>query len=279
MTFSARTVTTASAAPAASIPSCANPDVAFVTVTYGTGPIVVEMIASLVASLGGRDIAYEVIVVDNPHPRHPGRTARELSLFTAGARVVTPVRNLGFGGGCELGALFARAPTLAFVNPDLEFEGGWLEPLLEQLDTDPMPSIVAPMLRNPDGTVQEVGQRVFSNGHTAAVVDPAARADYASAACWVVRSDEHERLGGFDSDYHPAYFEDVDYALRADRRGGGTAVVSTVSVVHHRGGGAPDHTVSADEQHRVLVDAWPQLRWRQPDEFSRRSRRGSGEPA
>ena len=46
----------------------------------------------------------------------------------AGVTIVSPGANLGFGGGCELGALHARGEVLAFVNPDVIYAPGWFEP-------------------------------------------------------------------------------------------------------------------------------------------------------
>ena len=61
--------------------------------------------------------------------------------------------------------------------------------------------------------------------------------DYASAACWLVRRDDHVAIGGFDRHYHPAYFEDADYALRMEARGKRTRLVADVPLVHRRGQG------------------------------------------
>lgn len=262
-------IVTGSPAPVVTVPVHPAPDVSLITVTYGTGEIVIDMIASVVGSLATSAVTFEVVVVDNPHPIRPARTQVELQLFTAGVTVVTPDRNLGFGGGCELGALHAAGRVLGFVNPDIIATGDWIAPLLRTLrppDRTP-PSIVAPVLLDPDGSVQEVGQRILSNGHTRPNTElgpGSIEVDYASAACWLIERDEHERLGGFDPAYHPAYFEDVDLALRARRNGGGTVVNRDVTVVHRRGSGTPDDPVPAMRQLETLLRTWPEIAWRQP---------------
>ncbi len=264
--------TTASPAAVATIPACHEPDVSFVIVAYGTGPILIDTVKSLADSLGHVDA--EVIVVDNPHARHPDRSSTELQLFTAGVHVIRPDRNLGFGGGCELGALHARGTMLAFVNPDITFSSDWLTPLLATLDADRSVSIVAPILLNPDGTVQEAGQWLYSNGQTAPRTNPIDRhdpvvIDYSSAACWIMRRDEHERIGGFDPAFHPAYFEDVDLALRARSLGGSCVVHGGASLIHHQGSGTPDVAEPATAQRDILLATWPSIRWQQPADPSR----------
>jgi GT2 family glycosyltransferase len=255
--------TTASPVARTIVPASHDPLVSFVIVTYGTGAIVVDAIESLVATAGSR--AVEVIVVDNAHPRAGDRAFTELLLATAGVRVVRPPVNLGFGGGCELGALHARGGYLAFVNPDVVALDGWLQPLLAVLDADPTVSIAAPVLLDPDGAIQECGQRLFADGTTRPHlhVPPAASGpvtvDYASAACWVMRAAEHERIGGFDPAFFPAYFEDVDLALRARLLGGRCVVVPSARVVHRIGSGTADRPAPAHAQRELLVARWTSI--------------------
>ena len=264
-----RPIVTASPAPVVRIGSSDTPTVSFVFVAYGTGPIIVDAIASLRATLADGDLSYEVIVVDNAHPTAPALTRRTLRLATAGVRMIEPGVNTGFGGGCELGAWHARGEVLAFVNPDLTFLAGWLEPLLAALDERDV-SIAAPVLLEADGRIQEAGGSVTPQGWTLPDREPALTApisppiidvEYASAACWLIKRDEHERIGGFDAAYHPAYFEDVDLALRARRLGGRCVVVPASTVVHHRGGSTPDAAI-IDAQHAAFVARWPLVAWR-----------------
>lgn len=257
---------TASPAPVARFEPTAAPEVSFVVVTYGTGWVVVEMLASLAATVGSTPV--EVVVVDNPHPRLPERVTSELLLATAGVTVVQPVSNLGFAGGCELGVRHTSGATLGFVNPDVVFPAGWLDSLLAVLDGGDPPTIVAPVLVDPDGTIQEAGQTLDRTATAwANVNDPGGAVidvEYASAACWLVRRADHDRIGGFDPAYHPAYYEDVDYAWRVRRDGGRTAVHGGVRVVHHRGSGTPGHPPALDAQLATLRAAWPQLATTQP---------------
>lgn len=263
---------TRSAAPVARVPASDAPvDVSFVTVTYGTGPVVVDAVAALVASMTDGDLTYEIIVVDNEHPDAARRARNELALSTAGVELVFAGSNLGFAGGCELGALHASGRVLAFVNPDLVVGTGWLRPLLAELDRGV--SIVAPVFLEPDGRVQEAGHVLYADGSTSPITAPTVlggddqrRPDYASAACWLIERTEHERLGGFDAAFHPAFYEDVEFALRAGRLGHGLRVVSEVAVVHHRGMGThgSSRTIDTSAQRDELLERAPQIRWTQP---------------
>lgn len=243
----------------------ASPDLSFVYVTYGTGPIVIESLRTLRASLDPIGSTYEVIVVDNRHPRRPHRTANHLVLDTDGVRVVRPHTNLGFAGGCNLGAAHSVGRLIAFVNPDVEFATGWLQPLVDALDSGDV-AIAAPVLRNPDGSIQSAGHHLWADGSTSPVIglDPARPPDYASAACWLMRRTTFDAIEGFDESFHPAYYEDVDFALSA-RAFGGTSVIVDSSVVH-RHGASTATTVVPDitPQRLMLLSKWPSIAIDQP---------------
>lgn len=235
---------TASPQPQVVVPPTDHPGVSFVTVTYGTGPIVLDSLAALAASLPA-GTAWEYIAVDNPHPELPGISRRLLALGTSGVRLVEPGHNAGFGGGCNLGAGVARADLVAFVNPDAFAHPGWFEPLVEAL-RDPTVAIAAPVFLNPDGTVQEAGSRIDTDGAPWPSLDApepgeTATAMFASAAWWLVRRSDFERLGGFDPAYHPAYYEDADLAMRFAAEGGATVVVGASRVTHHVHRSTPSH--------------------------------------
>ena len=260
---------TASPKPLVTVAPSAGPKVSFVTVTFGTGSIIVDSLTSLVASLASSPIDYEYIVVDNAHPDGGNGTVNTLLLATHGVRVLRSPTNLGFGGGCELGVRGSTGEIIGFVNPDVIFEPGWIEPLLDQLD-QPDVSIAAPVLLNPDHTVQEAGQRLWADGTTSPITDAPAPGDvlipdYASAACWLMRRTEHARVGGFDPAFFPAYYEDVDYAVRAASLGGSTVVVGSSRVVHRKGSSTADDRVpDTTPQRRLLLERWPDLASTQP---------------
>lgn len=260
---------TASPKPLATVPACQRPTVSFITVAYGTGKVITESLISLVSSLESAQLDYEYVVVDNAHPATPERTVNILLLATSGVRVVRSAGNLGFAGGCELGVRNTTGDVVAFVNPDVIYEPGWIAPLLRQLE-HPGVSIAAPVLLDPDRSVQEAGHRLWADGNTSPILAaPAAgevtTPDYASAACWLMRREEHQRVGGFDPAFFPAYYEDVDLALRAASLGGSTVVVGDSRVVHRKGSSTDDtRTPDTTSQRLLLLERWPDLASTQP---------------
>jgi GT2 family glycosyltransferase len=239
------------------------PLVSVVIVTYGTGPIVLEAIEAVERHT---TISYEIVVVDNP-PSDGRPRSSELLRQHSGITLVEAGENLGFSGGNNLGAARARGDVLCFLNPDVIVGPGWIGPLVEAL-TDPVVGIAAPVLVNPDGSLQEAGQLIYDDGCTAAVGGPEVLSndwsqafsrdvDYASAACWVVRRAEFLEMGGFDEAFRPAYFEDADFAVRVEQEGRLTRLVAEVQVVHHHGaGGSTDSAAIAERSRETFRGKW-----------------------
>jgi GT2 family glycosyltransferase len=219
------------------------PLVSIIVVTFGTGPIVLEMLDAVARHT---PTGHEVIVVDCMPP-DPSTRSSLLLADRGDIRLLAVEDNLGFAGGNEYGVEHARGEYLCFLNADVIVGPGWLDPLVAALD-DPAVGIAAPVFVHEDGSLQEAGQLLFADTFTAPIGGPdvmdgdstnifSRDVDYASAACWVVRRTDHVELGGFDRHYHPAYFEDADYALRMEASGRRTRLVADVPVVHRQGQG------------------------------------------
>jgi O-antigen biosynthesis protein len=225
-----------------------SPLVSVVAVTYGGWRWTQRALEALREHTEG---PYEVIVVDNSSP---DRTVDRLGEAVRGVQVVANRTNVGFAAAADQGAARARGRFLVFLNPDTLVGKGWLPPLLEALEHDPWAGAAVPRLLNPDGTVQEAGGLVFSDGRTMLYGSgehpdvPRYRfrryVDYGSAACLAIGRSAFLRLGGFDPVFSPAYCEDVDLLLRLRSRGMRTVFEPRSEVLHVRFGS----TVTGEER-------------------------------
>jgi GT2 family glycosyltransferase len=238
------------------------PRASIVVVTYGSRPLVRR---ALEAVRDNTPPVYELILVDNASPDGTGDwLAREVR----GATLLRAPRNVGFGAGANWGALAARSPALCFLNSDAFVHAGWLGPLLDRLASDPGVGAVVPCLLNLDGSLQEAGTIVGSDGATFAfgygadASDPGyrfARAiDYGSAACLLVRRAAFARAGGFDTAYGVGYCEDVDLALRLADLGYRTVYEPASAVTHVRHGSSSAAAAArhVDRNRLLLLDRW-----------------------
>ena len=249
---------TASPVPRVVIPWVDEPELSVVIVAFGTGLALDRCLGSLGASITADEIAAEVIVVDNAHPQRGHAAGNRTAIASRGVRLIQPSTNLGFGGGNNAGVAVARASTLALINPDVIVAPGQLRALLNAARSRP-DLISAPALIFPDGALQEMGMRIINNGDTRPILESGSHPpDYASAACWFLSAELFSRLEGFDPAYHPAYYEDVDFALRAAQLGGGTQVIDSVLVVHEHHGSTTSPPDVAKQQ-QVFLDRWQEL--------------------
>jgi GT2 family glycosyltransferase len=182
-----------------------------------------DLLAELVAAWPA-DPRFELLVVDN------GSSAP----LPAGARVLRPGRNLGFAGGANAGAAAARGEILLILNPDAVPEEGALERLLEGFAAHPEAAGLAPRLLGPAGETQSAWQLRRLPSAWACLLqalplpeisrkmpEPAAGAavEQPAAAALALRREALAAVGGFDAGFHPAWFEDVDLALRLKQAG------------------------------------------------------------
>jgi len=168
---------------------------------------------------------FEVIVLDDC-PDEPVLWAIPSS---GGLIKIANEKNLGFLLTCNRGAAAARGRILCFLNSDTVVSAGWLRSLVEALDDVPRAAAAGGMLLNIDGTIQDAGWRILGDGWGYPIgrgSDPRNGSytyrrlvDCVGGACFVVPRTIWNELGGFDTAYAPAYYEEFDFAFRAKARG------------------------------------------------------------
>ncbi len=195
---------------------------------------------------------YEVLLVLNePSPDLEARVERELG----GVRVLRFRTNLGFGGGVNAAAAEARGEFLILLNDDSVVDRGWAESLVDTARRRPRAGMVGSTYLHPDRSLQEAGSVLWLDGSTSAFSDEEGlghwrferRVDYCSGGSLLIRRDVWHQLGGFDDRYYPAYYEDMDLALRAGDLGW-EVWYQPLSILRHVRSG------SAGRLHRFLYE-------------------------
>ncbi len=185
--------------------------------------------------------AFEVIVVDDASTDASPRVLPSIP----GLRYHRNPQNLGFIGACNAGAELATGEFVVFLNNDTTVQPGWLDALLETFHRYPDTGLAGSKLVYPDGLLQEAGGIVFADGtgwNYGRFEDPAhprygfvREVDYCSGAALAIRRELFLQLGGFDSHYAPAYYEDTDLAMRVRAHGLKVRYQPASVVVHHEG--------------------------------------------
>ncbi|TKS54714.1 glycosyltransferase [Luteimonas yindakuii] len=183
----------------------------------------------------------EIIVVDDASS---DASATLLPRIT-GLRYHRRERNGGFIAACNTGAALARGEVLVFLNNDTVPQPGWLDALLETLREVPRAGIVGAQLVYPDGRLQEAGGVVFRDGQAwnygrfESPEDPRygylRDADYVSGAALAIPRALFDDVGGFDTRYAPAYYEDTDLAFAVRAAGHRVLYQPAARVLHDEG--------------------------------------------
>lgn len=211
-----------------------NDALAVVVVAYDSAEHLPALLTAVQAQLGPSD---ELIVVDNASSDGSAGVARAAGQRV---RVVETGVNLGFGGGCHVGARATTAPLLFFLNPDSEPADGCLDHLRSAAADHPTWGAWQAAVLLSDGTINTDGGIVhfLGMGWAGDCGLPVERlplgpheAAFPSGAAMVVRRATWDALGGLDASYF-LYCEDLDLGLRVWLAGEAVGVVPAARVVH-----------------------------------------------
>jgi len=246
------------AAPIFAVEPVAAPDflrqrrsVSVVMVVYMTGEALEQSLACVLAD----PLVDELVVVDNGSPA--GEAAQLRALAARDSRVVlkTGHGNVGFARGANLGAQAAKGDVLVFLNPDAFLQPGCVAALAREVEGRPSPCIVGGRVLNADRTEQRGARRgeitpfsalmsmsglaklapawgryeVHWEGDT--LPGQAAPTPTISGACFCMRREDFDQVGGFDEGYF-LHVEDVDLCWRVRQAGGEVLFHPKAEVVH-----------------------------------------------
>lgn len=213
------------------------------------------------------DVALELILVDNGSVDLETLTLMERLEARPGVTVRRDPQPFNWAAINNAAAVAAQGDVLLFLNDDVEARrAGWLEALVAQA-LRPEVGAAGARLLYPDGAVQHAGVVLGLcnvSGHILAGL-PGNRPGYlgmavltrdvsaVTGACMATRREVFERLGGFDESLG-LDFNDIDYCLRARRRGFSVVYEPGAELVHHE---SPSRGTSGSVENAVaFVGRW-----------------------
>lgn len=213
-----------------------------------------KFLPGLLDSVKDRDA--EVIVADN------ASTDSSMVLMLYDFPRVKTIRfnkNYGFTGGYNRALFQTDARYYVLINSDIEVTEGWLDPLVDWMDSHPDCGVCAPKLHSyqdrdmfeyagaAGGLLDRFGYP-FCRGRVLKKVekdcgqyDTPADVFWASGACMMVRADLYRKLGGLDERFF-AHQEEIDLCWRAQLEGYKVETVPFSTVYHVGGGTLPNNS-------------------------------------
>jgi GT2 family glycosyltransferase len=221
------------------------PVVSIVIPTYDAVDLLEPCLAALAETLP-EHLEAEVLVVDDGSSDGTATLISRWSELDDRVRHLRSEENRGFVASCNRAASEAEGEVLVFLNNDTIPMYGWLDPLIGTLLDRPDAGAVGGMLVYPNGTLQEAGAIVFSDGSGANFGKYDTRldrptyqflreVDYCSGALLATRREVFAELGGFDALFEPCYYEDTDYCFRVRAAGLRTYYQPESVIVHLEG--------------------------------------------
>ena len=232
-----------------------------VVVNWNSGSCLGKLLESLELLRSEMD---QVVVVDNASQDGSAGAARGRE----GVELVEAGKNLGFAGAANRGIALVSAPWVLLLNPDVILSPESVEALRHEVDERPHCGIATGTLIPSSGRTMQIRplpnpwsmlrDAVFLDELLALAgldrrEDPdsagparggsslqATNVEQPAAAFWMLRRQAWEAIGGFDRQFHPAWFEDVDFCRRLLDAGWEILHFPQLRVGSHLGGASLD---------------------------------------
>lgn len=237
------------------------PQVSIILVLYNRAELTLACLKSLHEVV---DPSIEIVIVDNAST---DRTSELLTRLHGKVKILHNAENVGFLLACNQAALQCSGEYLLFLNNDAILLPHALTNALQVFKQEAKVGAVGGKLILLDGTLQEAGSIVWQDGSCYGYgrgADPTAAefmfrrsVDYCSGAFLLVRRDIHTELGGFDTAYTPAYYEETDFCLRLRQHGLDVVYEPTVAVLHYEfaSSGTTEQALNLQRRNKITFAA------------------------
>jgi hypothetical protein len=242
-------------------------DVSIIIISYNTREMTLDCIQSVIEQT--REIAYEIIVVDNDSKDY---SARAISENYPNVNLISSKVNLGFAAANNLAAEKAKGRYLILLNPDTIVLGNAIHRLLEFATIHSSNRIYggrtlyADLTLNPTSCWQRptlwsifcYAMGLVSIFRRNAFFDPESygkwqrdsirEVDIVTGCFLMIEKKLWDLLGGFDSRFF-MYGEDADLCLRAKNAGARPLITPDATIIHYGGASEP---LRADKMIRLF---------------------------
>jgi N-acetylglucosaminyl-diphospho-decaprenol L-rhamnosyltransferase len=218
---------------------------------------------------------YEIVVVDN---NSKDGVAQLLKEQFPNVKLIESDKNLGMGGGNNIGMREANGEYILILNPDIHLFPDSIKQMIEHIESNPEIGLLAPKLLNPDKTLQHTCYRwhnfwtpVFRR--TALSKFSFARrelrrflmedwdhentqeVDWIQGSCCLVSRKVVEEVGYFDERFF-MYFEDTDLCRRIKNGGYKNIYFPSSQVIHFHRRQSADSNPFFNRLTRTHIISW-----------------------
>lgn len=219
------------------------PKVSLIVLTYNHLPLVTARYAELAVQYARRPDV-EMIVFDNGSEDDGiARLAREWQAYQHkqawSFRFVRHTPNVGFGPGFNMAVAASQGETIYLISNDVRIFGDFVGQAEPVFQTFPNALVAKEIIRQPAGW-NEFGATLVH---------------YPAGYILATRRQTWDGLGGFDEDFVPAAFEDVDLGYRFSKAYGQNMLFAVPMPVSHEHPGTTVPYTPERYEHSVAMKA------------------------
>ena len=207
------------------------------------------------------DLDYEIILVDDCST--DGTQKWLGTLHDPHARIVLNPTNLGYAKSNNIGAQLAAGRILGLLNNDLVFQSGWLEPMMQVLESSTLNAGLVGNIqyRVADSEVDHAGIQLNPRAQFVHVQDaPKNSLDpieclAVTGACVFIQKSDFDRVGGFDESYLNGC-EDIDLCFKLRALGKKIYLAPDSHIEHHVSLSRNRTSIQNQRNSQILFAKW-----------------------
>lgn len=168
-----------------------------------------------------KGVSYEIIIADDASSDE----TKNISKHIKNIQHIRMKKNSGFGANVENAIKYTNGKYVGLLNNDMLFYDNWLKPIIDKLESDKTIGAAGGTLIAPDGRLNELGMMISESANIIRIGRGLkyseklhdlsnSNFDYKSGCCLFLSKKLWDKLGGFDKNLRPAYFEDTDLCFR-----------------------------------------------------------------
>lgn len=200
----------------------------------------------------------ELIIVENGSDEETVNYLKDIERQkNQNIKIIFNKKNLGFGGGNNLGMKNAIGDFIILINNDTKVTPGWISRLLFHVNKLNA-GLVGPVTNNIGNEAKinikyeqeyqvDIEKSVLN--YTSNNWGEKLNLKSIAAFCWILSRKTYNEIGGFDERFFPAYYEDDDYCLRVKNAGYEIYCANDVFIHHFENG-----SVSYENNNKWLLE-------------------------
>ncbi len=234
-------------------------ETAIILINYNSSYYTINCINSCIDKIE-KNYNFQIVVVDNCSEIADYNKLESFvtSLSFSNIKLIRSKINTGFGGGNMIGIQQANAKYYAFVNNDSLLLNDCISIIIEYMKSNPLAGICGPLAYKEDGSIlptldhfasplkeffgrkflESINQKKYPNRKK--IYTQPQRGQFVAGSFMVVKSDDFNQVGGFDTNIF-LYYEETDLCIRLAKINKFAYLIPQAEFIHYHGVSTPQN--------------------------------------